>query len=65
MIPVVELEKAVHKAAAESSGKGMGGDMHVRRGLMDVVESMVLTKAKADAFGFGEQPDVQSAVHAD
>lgn len=54
IIPVAVLEKAVHKAATESSGKGRGGDMHTRKGVLDVLESMVVTAEKRAALGFGE-----------
>jgi len=57
LIPTVELEKAVHEAFAETSGKGMGGDMHQRRGVLDVVESFVVTAAKRKALGLGEGPE--------
>jgi hypothetical protein len=53
IIPVDELERAVHKAALEASGAGRAGVMHQSTGMIDVVESMVLTAAKREALGLG------------
>jgi hypothetical protein len=57
LIPTIELEKAVHEAFAETSGKGMGGDMHETRGVIDVVESFVFTAEKREALGLGAGPE--------
>lgn len=57
VIPIMELEKAVHKAFAESSGAGMGGDMHTKRGMFDIIESFVVTNEKRVALGLGEGPE--------
>lgn len=57
IIPVMELEKAVHEAFAESGGAGKGGDMHTKTGVMDVVESFVVTVAKREALGLGKGPE--------
>lgn len=42
------LEKAAYEFMEESR---QGGDMHVRKGIGHVVESFVLTKAKAESMG--------------
>jgi len=57
VIPVIELEKAVHEAFANSGGAGKGGDMHETQGVCDVVESFVVTKRKREALGLGEGPE--------
>lgn len=57
IIPVIELEKAVHEAFAESGGAGKGGSMHRERGVLDVVESFVVTMEKREALGLGEGPE--------
>lgn len=57
IIPVIELEKAVHEAFAESGGAGKGGSMHKQNGVMDVVESFVVTMEKRKALGFGDGPE--------
>lgn len=57
LIPVVELEKAVHEAFAESGGSGKGGVMHEQKGVLDVVESFVVTIEKRKALGLGEGPE--------
>jgi hypothetical protein len=56
LIPITELEKAVHAAFSESGGKGKGGDLHEEQGLLDVVESFVVTAEKREALGFGQGP---------
>lgn len=57
VIPIIELEKAVHEAFVESGGKGKGGDMHTQKGVLDVVESFVLTQEKRSALGLGVGPE--------
>jgi Putative phage serine protease XkdF len=52
MIPIEELERAAHEVFA-SGGKNKGGDNHVRTGVADIVESMVIDTAKREALGFG------------
>jgi hypothetical protein len=56
LVPVTELEKAVHDAFSESSGGGKGGDLHEQKGVLDVVESFVFTAEKRDALGLGKGP---------
>lgn len=56
LIPIEELEKAVHAAFAESGGRGKGGDLHETQGLLDVVESFVVTAEKREALELGKGP---------
>ena len=56
LIQITDLEKAVHQAFAESGGRGKGGDLHEEQGVLDVVESFVVTAEKREALGFGEGP---------
>ncbi len=56
IIPVAELEKAAQEAFADG-GRGKGGDMHERTGVCDIVESLVLTKAKRQALQLGDGPE--------
>jgi len=56
LVPVTELEKAVHDAFSESGGGGKGGDLHEQKGVLDVVESFVFTAEKRDALGLGDGP---------
>lgn len=56
LLPITELEKAVHSAFSTDSGKGKGGDLHETQGVIDVLESFVVTAEKRDALGFGKGP---------
>jgi hypothetical protein len=56
-IPIAELERAVIKAFSATGGKGVVGDMHRTSGHADVVESIVVSKAKREALGFGSGPE--------
>lgn len=51
VIPIGVLEKAVHNAFTADSGSGKGGDLHERRGIIDVIESAVVTAEKRAAEG--------------
>jgi hypothetical protein len=51
VVPVAVLEKAVHKAFAASGGRGKGGDLHERQGIIDVIEGVVVTPEKRAAEG--------------
>lgn len=53
IVPEDEIEKAAHQFMAKRSGSGLGGVMHRQMQMADVVESMVLTKAKREALGMG------------
>lgn len=57
VIPIDELEKAVHLAFSERDGRGKVGDMHEKMGVGDIVESIVLTKEKRLALGLGDGPE--------
>lgn len=57
ILSVGELEKAVQRAMARSSGAGKAGDMHEITGMADVVESMVVSAEKREALGFGKGPE--------
>lgn len=57
VIPVDELEKAAHEAFVRRGGRGAMGLMHESFGRADLVESMVITKAKRDALGMGPGPE--------
>lgn len=59
VIRVEDLEKAAQDAFMKQSGAGRGGDMHEPDGVgkASIVESMVITKAKREAFGFGPGPE--------
>lgn len=56
-IPIEELEKAAQSAFLATGGKAAAGDMHERKGVADIVESITLTKQKRDALGFGDGPE--------
>ena len=52
VIPIEELEKAVHKAASQG-GAGKVGDLHDAPGVGDFVEWFVVDAKKRSALGFG------------
>ena len=57
VIPIEELERAVHKAALESTGAGRAGIMHQTSGQIAVIESLVLTAAKRKALDLPPGPE--------
>lgn len=57
IIPIDELERAVHQAFAKVSGAGRAGLMHAVTNQADVVESFVVTADKRAALGFGDGPE--------
>jgi hypothetical protein len=57
VILVEDLEKAVHSAALEGSGAGRGGLMHEYESKIDLLESMVVSREKRAALGFGDGPE--------
>jgi hypothetical protein len=49
LIPTIELQKAIHEAVTDSGGAGKGGDLHEQRGILDVVDTIVITKELKEA----------------
>jgi hypothetical protein len=58
-MPIEEIAKAAH-ALVVRGGAGAAGEMHERRA-GDLVESLVVDRAKRDALGFGPPPEGQPA----
>ena len=56
LIPLAELEKAAHELVL-TGGADKTDDMHERFKVGDVVEAMVVTKAKREALGMGPGPE--------
>ena len=56
-IPASELEKAAQDAFLRRGGSGAVGEMHTSYQRADLVESLVLTREKQEAFGLAPAPE--------